>query len=634
MSFVFADTPYTFSVIDSFDSEEFEGFGNDNALALFTNALERFQAEYELSGNDVRMRKKIGSTADYQFRFGHNVKTFSKSVNTSNLSTYIKGYGKKIEQADILFESKNYESKTGTWADTSDPIHYTTQVGATFRASFTGTGVQMRHWSDRDGGVWEVVIDGSKRKNVSTWAKTEGRKVIDLFRDLPDGNHTLVATFKGADPNHKPHSGTARGWIHYGPTYKTLELFRPRVGDEFYATVAEYTSPDAGKYPRIKHAPPYQSDSITNYTTLLRKIKTLIQEKPEMTFEIEATQLPYVNLGDIIPTIYEPLGIDVDLRVMEIEEYPESKKAPKVVLSNALKTFAGAINNYNKALLDKIYDEASGKLRYNVYDEAVKRATEALNNSLTELQYPAGMGIVAVDPNDPLRFVALRSAGLGVTTDGGVTFANAITADGVTTNLLTAGQIKTNNVQIIGNDDLFYWDGNALIAINAADPNKFTRLNSSGLYTAGGALTVEGKDGRVWVQDGIVRNSLVVQQTTPVFYGDTITEVARYFRATSSDYDFIGAYQMNHEGRYLVIEGYAIVNEAGVGVAVESYAGLGFYQTTTIARDTSATGAKPFTITLDLGKPTYARSLFYIKMRSDNAPNPGRCRINWVTQYG
>jgi hypothetical protein len=122
-----------------------------------------------------------------------------------------------------------------------------------------------------------------------------------------------------------------------------------------------------------------------------------------------------------------------------------------------------------KAILDKIWDENSGKIRYNVYTEAVKKATEALNNSMTELEYPEGMGIIARDPNDASRFVVFRSSGIGITTNGGETFDEAITADGVTTSLLTAGQIKTNNIQIIGNDDLFYWDGNYLIAIDAAD---------------------------------------------------------------------------------------------------------------------------------------------------------------------
>ncbi|TFI48143.1 tail fiber domain-containing protein [Diaphorobacter sp. DS2] len=137
---------------------------------------------------------------------------------------------------------------------------------------------------------------------------------------------------------------------------------------------------------------------------------------------------------------------------MEIEDYPGTNKAPKVTLSTLRKTYGSALTDYTKSLFDEFFDKDTGKLKYDVLDEATRRATEALNNSLTELEYPPGMGIVARDPEDPLRFVAFRSAGLGVTTDGGVTFPNAITADGINTNLLTAGQINTNRIRIFGGD--------------------------------------------------------------------------------------------------------------------------------------------------------------------------------------
>lgn len=48
--FIFRDTGWTFSIIDSFDTEEFENFGNDNCISLFKNALDRFEAEYEIAG--------------------------------------------------------------------------------------------------------------------------------------------------------------------------------------------------------------------------------------------------------------------------------------------------------------------------------------------------------------------------------------------------------------------------------------------------------------------------------------------------------------------------------------------------------------------------------------------------------
>ena len=90
---------------------------------------------------------------------------------------------------------------------------------------------------------------------------------------------------------------------------------------------------------------------------------------------------------------------------------------------------------------------------YNALDEAVKRATEALQSAQTELEFTNG--IIARDPDDPNRLVLYNSAGLGISDDGGQTFRQAITYLGVNTDVLTAGQIHTNNIQIVGEDELF-----------------------------------------------------------------------------------------------------------------------------------------------------------------------------------
>jgi hypothetical protein len=83
LSFIFNGTDCTFSVIDSFPTVEFENFGNDSCLTLFQKVIDRYQAEFEIVGNNINIKKQIGSTIDFQFRFGHNIKTFKKSINTN-----------------------------------------------------------------------------------------------------------------------------------------------------------------------------------------------------------------------------------------------------------------------------------------------------------------------------------------------------------------------------------------------------------------------------------------------------------------------------------------------------------------------------------------------------------------------
>jgi hypothetical protein len=96
-------------------------------------------------------------------------------------------------------------------------------------------------------------------------------------------------------------------------------------------------------------SPPVKSDTITSQAKLLTALQHAIKDKPEVTIELEFIELQNAGfavtapgLGDTVPTIYEPLSVDLDLRILEIEDYPESTKSPKVALSNVRQTFADA----------------------------------------------------------------------------------------------------------------------------------------------------------------------------------------------------------------------------------------------------------------------------------------------------
>src|SRR5690606_20330068 len=123
---------------------------------------------------------------------------------------------------------------------------------------------------------------------------------------------------------------------------------------------------------------------------------------------------------------------------------------------------------------------------------------------------------IARDVTNPNNLVIYNSAGLGVSRDGGQTFENAITYLGVNTNLLTAGDIHTNNIRIIG-DTYFYWDGTGLYAIDPGDVGKYVRLTSDGLYIAKGAMTIERPDGARFINNGTPNLNYNVQGNSPPF---------------------------------------------------------------------------------------------------------------------
>lgn len=635
MSFIIPDTGYTFSVIDSFDSKEIENFGAGNPLELFKQLLEKFEAEFEVVGTDIRLYSRIGSQQGYPYRSKHNISDITKSGSARNLSTYIKGFGKELEDQNILKgESKNLQTRTGTWEDTSDPYWYTKQVGASFQMQWYGTGIRFWYLSDNTGGVWEFKLDGDQTATLSTWSETTKLQSLDLFMDAPEQAHTIVAVFKGDDEKHKPSTGvnTSKGWVRYSDTetLKTFEVYRARKNDEKYAAIAEYTSPLASKY-GIRVQAPVFDDRFTNQVPLVQYLKEVLNDKLEISHEMTFVELqkagypsPKPRIGDSVPYIVEELDITIpDVRIMEIDEYPEDFKSSTLVLGNSREDYGEAVFNSAKQQLDEIFDSRKKKIKNNVLEEAVKLATEALNNSLTELEYPVGMGILARDPNDYNRFVVLRSSGLGVTTNGGVTFDNAITADGVVTNKLTAGQIYTNNIQIIGTENLFYWDGVELIAINPDNQNKFVRLNSSGIYMARGSSTIERGDGFKLVDDGYANFSYATDMAMPPPISNGVFQEGRWYKNTNTEKGDVFYYSFEHVTRYLYLQlafhaedggaGYITVEGSGEFIGT-TYAS--FYTNHSIGNEYANTGR---VFVADLGVPTGGTRSVYVRIRSDVA---------------
>lgn len=97
LTMIFAGTPYTYVIIGSFSSVDFEDFGDDTALSLLQTIIQKYQVEFSIDGTFFTFKEKIGDTSDFQFRYKYNMKAVDINIDSSNLSTYIKGYGKDIE---------------------------------------------------------------------------------------------------------------------------------------------------------------------------------------------------------------------------------------------------------------------------------------------------------------------------------------------------------------------------------------------------------------------------------------------------------------------------------------------------------------------------------------------------------
>jgi phage minor structural protein len=477
LQFVLGGTDYTWAIVDTFYAQEFENFGDDNRLALFQEVLKRYGAEFTLNGTFLTLKKKIGNATDFQFRYNYNVKTITRDVNTNNLSTYIKGFGKKND-------------------------------------------------------------DGT------------------------------------------------------------------------YAIESEYTSPNASIF-GVRHAKPVYDERYTTVDGLNERLEAEISDTPEVSISIDFADLrragfPFdvPNEGDDVYLIYEPMGIDVEARLTEInEEYDEASVYPyktTVTLANLRESFTGSIVDSQKQIKDIVGTD--GKVRYNVLDAAVKRATEALQSAQTELEFENG--IIARDKNNPNFLVLFNAAGLGISTDGGQTFRQAITSQGVVTDVLTAGQIDANNISVRGGGETDY-----------------SLIDANGFFAKGTAFTVQRPDGYSLVNNGIANFDFGVDSADPPFMDSGVITEGYWFRTSSTSPVSGNYYTFKHTARYLKFQiAYyktGAGNTAGIRIAKDGGTMLVAKSFTTGNTHQNAIVGEVFTV--DLGVPTGAMTSVYLQGYQDIA---------------
>lgn len=88
----FGPTIYNYVIVDSFSAQSFDNFGRQNCLALFQTILERYGAEFRVSGLTVYIYKSIGAHTGFQWRYKHNIKNITEDKSTRSLATVIRGY--------------------------------------------------------------------------------------------------------------------------------------------------------------------------------------------------------------------------------------------------------------------------------------------------------------------------------------------------------------------------------------------------------------------------------------------------------------------------------------------------------------------------------------------------------------
>ena len=172
--------------------------------------------------------------------------------------------------------------------------------------------------------------------------------------------------------------------------------------------------------------------------------------------------------------------------------------------------------------------EGKGVINTETLQNSININNELVFKSQNEEIFQDSTGLTLTDKRDPSKRTKLTSGGLFISTDGGVTWKNAVRGEGVATQYLTSGSINTNNIAIYdGAHASFRWDKygiNAYDATRETDPNtnqevlkgiitnNFVRFDQYGVYgikgttedpynpqkeTTVGGKTIVGED-KIW----------------------------------------------------------------------------------------------------------------------------------------
>ncbi|MEK5081140.1 prophage endopeptidase tail family protein [Solibacillus sp. FSL W7-1436] len=108
LAFVLNGTGWTYTVDSDISNvtNYINKLGDDNVIALIEKICKTHLVEYEISPNKtVHFAKQIGGDYDYQYRYKHNVSDVVLIEDTTNLHTFIRGYG--ADDLAVSYSSPN-----------------------------------------------------------------------------------------------------------------------------------------------------------------------------------------------------------------------------------------------------------------------------------------------------------------------------------------------------------------------------------------------------------------------------------------------------------------------------------------------------------------------------------------------
>ncbi|MDN6181949.1 MAG: phage tail protein [Staphylococcus equorum] len=348
---------FTYQIVGDFNKRVIiDELGNKNGMEYLVEGAELFDYIYFADNKKIYIYapNKFYKMAEEIIRYKYNTDEVSANVTTTDLKTYIRGYGKKKTKA----ETKNYSPiktpqmtlngnfiKKGTWRTETKGNSYERE----FDCKWGNETLVFNLKKGEKGGLWDVYLDDEYVDTFECFSRTATTERIVLMKNLAKGVHNFKAVFKGGIPtiNYKDHKPT--GYIGT-EKQNILNLTSVLNGEDLYHYKSEYKSPN---YEIFGHAeaPTVFDDNVLDKQELTEKLKSEIQDEP--TVELSTNYLGYEQIkeNNIVHFVHEPLGYNTDLKVVKITEpHPLVNEPVEVEFSNSREDIISIQQNINRKI--------------------------------------------------------------------------------------------------------------------------------------------------------------------------------------------------------------------------------------------------------------------------------------------
>ena len=380
LNFAFKDNKlgYSYEIKGSFNkSLPVNELGGKNGIEHIVEGAEIFDYIYFADNKKITFydHNTFYNESEKVVRYRYNNDEVKATVDTKDLKTFIKGYGKKKTKS----ETKNYQPlkpsdlsyngtfiKEGTWR--------TEQIGASFSCTVNckwgNEIIEMSFKKMSKGGNVKIEVDGEVLGIYKAYSRAATTETLLLKKNASKGKHTIKATFMGGIPNvdyknNKP--------VMYVGTSKSSVINTTAVlkGSEVYHTLAEYKSPNYNVFGH-RQAPDVFDDSITNKTELVEKLKSELDDQPKIGLEINYIDKEQIDENDAVWFIHEPLEYDTELKVVALNrKHPLNPEPDEISFSNnsdditkiqnkTVNQIKNVNNAIKKSAINNIYEPSTG----------------------------------------------------------------------------------------------------------------------------------------------------------------------------------------------------------------------------------------------------------------------------------